>query len=83
MGTDKELINQVFEASKDTDEKVWELPLWSEYCNQIKSDIADVKNMGAPMQAGTIAAGAFLKEFVDKKIPWVGPLVLMWFQGGL
>ena len=71
MGTDKELINQVFEASKDTDEKVWELPLWSEYCNQIKSDIADVKNMGAPMQAGTIAAGAFLKEFVDKKIPWV------------
>ena len=71
MGTNRELMNRVFEASEKTVEKVWELPLWPEYCKQIKSDIADVKNMGAPMQAGTIAAGAFLKEFVDEKIPWV------------
>ena len=71
MGTNRELLNRVFEASEKTVEKVWELPLWPEYCKQIKSDIADVKNMGAPMQAGTIAAGAFLKEFVDEKIPWV------------
>ena len=40
-------------------------------CKQIKSKIADVKNMGKPPQAGTIAGGAFLKEFVDPKIPWV------------
>ena len=59
MGTNRELLNRVFEASEKTVEKVWELPLWPEYCKQIKSDIADVKNMGAPMQAGTIAAGAF------------------------
>ena len=71
MGTDDNLIKKIIKASKKTNEKVWELPLWPEYCEQIKSQIADVKNMGAPMQAGTIAAGAFLKEFVSKDIPWV------------
>ena len=37
----------------------------------MQSDIADVKNVGAPMQAGTIAGAAFLKEFVREDIPWV------------
>ena len=70
MGTDIELIKKVKFSSKITAEKVWELPLWDEYCHQIRSKIADVKNIGAPMQAGTIAAGAFLKEFVKDEIPW-------------
>ena len=71
MGTDEKLMRKVKESSKSTGEKVWELPLWPEYCEQIKSDIADVKNMGSAGQAGSIAAGAFLKEFVGKDIPWV------------
>lgn len=71
MGTDEKLMRKVKESSKSTGEKVWELPLWPEYCKQIKSDIADVKNMGSAGQAGSIAAGAFLKEFVGKDIPWV------------
>ena len=71
MGTDDKLMQKVKESSKSTGEKVWELPLWPEYCKQIKSDIADVKNMGSAGQAGSIAAGAFLKEFVGKDIPWV------------
>ena len=71
MGTDDELMNKVKSASESTGEKVWEFPLWPEFCKQIKSNIADVKNMGKPPQAGTIAGGAFLKEFVDPKIPWV------------
>ena len=71
MGTDNKLMQKVKESSKSTGEKVWELPLWPEYCKQIKSDIADVKNMGSAGQAGSIAAGAFLKEFVGKGIPWV------------
>ena len=58
-------------SSTVTGEKVWELPLWPEFCDQVKSDIADVKNMGLPGQAGTIAGAAFLKEFVGKDIPWV------------
>ena len=71
MGTDDELMNKVKSASESTGEKVWEFPLWPEFCKQIQSEIADVKNTGAPMQAGTIAGGAFLKEFVDSKIPWI------------
>ena len=57
--------------SKSVGEKIWELPLWPEFCKQVQSEIADVKNTGAPMQAGTIAGGAFLKEFVGEDIPWV------------
>lgn len=71
MGTDEELINAVKKASERTGEKVWELPLWPEYLEQVKSKIADVKNVGEPRQAGTIAAGAFLKAFVKEDIPWV------------
>jgi len=70
MGTDEKLIENVKKSSETTGEKVWEFPLWDEYCKQVESKIADVKNIGAPMQAGTIAAGAFLKEFVGEDIPW-------------
>ena len=71
MGTNNELINEVKKSSKSTGEKVWELPLWPEFCKQVESDIADVKNTGASGQAGTIAGAAFLKEFVSEEIPWV------------
>ena len=71
MGTDDSLMSKVKDSSEVTGEKVWELPLWPEFCKQIKSDIADVKNMGSAGQAGSIAAGAFLKEFVAEGIPWV------------
>ncbi len=71
LGTDNILIEAVKKSSVATGEKVWELPLWPEFCEQVKSDIADVKNMGLPGQAGTIAGAAFLKEFVGKDIPWV------------
>ena len=71
MGTDDDLISKVKGSSKNVGEKVWEFPLWPEYCKQIRSNIADVKNIGAPRQAGTIAGGAFLKEFVGENIPWV------------
>jgi leucyl aminopeptidase len=70
MGTDGSLINAIKSSSKTTAEKVWEFPLWDEYLEQVKSKIADVKNMGAPMQAGSIAGGAFLEAFVDEDIPW-------------
>ena len=71
MGTHEDLMSQVKSSSKNSGEKIWELPLWPEFCKQVKSEIADVKNIGAPSQAGSIAGGAFLKEFVGKDIPWV------------
>ena len=70
MGTNDDLIKEIKRSSKITDEKVWEFPLWQEYLDQVKSQIADVKNLGSAGQAGTIAGGAFLKSFVKEGIPW-------------
>ena len=70
MGTDAELINNIKASSVKTGEKVWEFPLWEEFLEQVKSKIADVKNVGASGQAGSIAGGAFLKAFVGDDIPW-------------
>ena len=64
MGTDQELINEVIEAGREVGEKFWQLPLDKEYSKQIKSDIADIKNVGG-RKAGTITAAAFIKEFAD------------------
>src|ERR1044072_4825454 len=64
LGTDQELIDGVIRAGREVGEKFWQLPLDAEYSNQIKSDIADIKNVGGK-KAGTITAAAFLKEFAD------------------
>jgi leucyl aminopeptidase len=64
LGTDQEFINEVIAAGKEVGEKFWQLPLDKEYTKQIKSDIADIKNVGG-RKAGTITAAAFLKEFAD------------------
>jgi leucyl aminopeptidase len=64
LGTDQELIDEVIAAGREVGEKFWQLPLDKEYTRQIKSDIADIKNVGG-RKAGTITAAAFLKEFAD------------------
>ncbi|UCD70944.1 MAG: leucyl aminopeptidase [Syntrophobacterales bacterium] len=69
MGNDDELKARVRRAADRTGEKVWELPLWEEYGEQIKSEVADIKNVGG-RPAGTITGGAFLKKFVGE-YPWV------------
>ena len=69
MGNDDELKARVRRAAERTGEKVWELPLWEEFDEQIKSEIADIKNVGG-RPAGTITGGAFLKKFVGE-YPWV------------
>jgi leucyl aminopeptidase len=69
MGNDDGLKARIRRAADRTGEKVWELPLWEEYDESIKSDIADVKNVGG-RPAGTIIGGAFLKKFVGE-YPWV------------
>jgi leucyl aminopeptidase len=64
LGTDQALIDEIITAGKEVGEKFWQLPLDKEYTKQIKSDIADIKNVGG-RKAGTITAAAFLKEFAD------------------
>ncbi|MFN2597390.1 MAG: hypothetical protein ABR563_09425, partial [Pyrinomonadaceae bacterium] len=64
LGTDQKLIDELIESGREVGEKIWQLPLDKEYTRQIKSDIADIKNVGG-RKAGTITAAAFLKEFAD------------------
>jgi leucyl aminopeptidase len=64
MGNDDPLLDEVRSAGDRAGERCWPLPLWDEYRDQLKSDIADVKNSGG-RAAGTITAGWFLREFVD------------------
>lgn len=69
MGNNDELKAKVRAAAEVTAEKVWELPLWEEYKEMIKSDVADYKNSGG-RPAGAITAAALLSKFVGE-IPWV------------
>ena len=69
MGNNSTLISKVKKASDRTGERVWELPMWEEYSKDIKSKVADIRNLGRPPLAGTIAGGVFLQEFVDET-PW-------------
>src|SRR5439155_14746208 len=71
LGTNQALIDQVIATGREVGEKFWQLPLDREYSNQIKSDIADIKNVGGK-KAGTITAAAFLNEFADG-ISWAHP----------
>jgi leucyl aminopeptidase len=68
LGTDPPLIQALHAAGEKAGERVWELPLWDDYRELIKSDIADVKNSGG-RAAGTITAAWFLREFVEG-YPW-------------
>jgi len=65
LGNDEGLIESLRKAGEDCGERVWPLPLWDDYFEQIKSNVADVKNTGG-RPAGTITAAAFLKKFVQE-----------------
>lgn len=69
LGNNQDWTNAVIEAGRRAGEKIWELPLDKDYREQIKSDIADIKNVGG-RRAGTITAAYFLREFVGDT-PWV------------
>ncbi|MEE2992999.1 MAG: leucyl aminopeptidase [Gemmatimonadota bacterium] len=68
MGNNENLMTRVRSAGDASGERVWPLPLWEEYHDEIKSHIADVKNTGGRW-GGALTAGAFLEKFVD--YPWV------------
>lgn len=68
MGNDDTVVQEVVDASKRAGEPGWPLPMWDDFKELIKSDIADMKNAGG-RAAGTISAALFLKEFVE--FPWV------------
>jgi leucyl aminopeptidase len=68
FSTSDPLTSRIKAASEASGERCWELPMFSEYKELNKSNVADVKNTGGP-RAGSIAAAFFLREFVDDR-PW-------------
>ena len=70
MGNDKELINTLIRIGRETDELLWELPLHDEYRDDLKSEVADLRNIGRNRVAGAIIGGLFLSEFIDST-SWV------------
>ncbi|HSW38246.1 MAG TPA: leucyl aminopeptidase [Acidobacteriota bacterium] len=69
MGTDTEMIARLRDNCSITGEGLWQLPLDEEYRKAIRSDLADIKNVGNRW-AGAITAAKFLQEFVEDT-PWV------------
>jgi leucyl aminopeptidase len=67
--SDDNLANELQEASQKTGEKLWRMPLEDEYKEQLKSKIADMKNIGT-RYAGAITAALFLNNFVQDKTPY-------------
>ena len=64
MGNDQALIDRVIESGASSGERIWQLPLYDDYREQIKSNVADIKNTGG-RAAGSLTAGKFLAEFVE------------------
>lgn len=69
MGNDRGLIEGLKKASEETFERVWEMPLFEEYREYLKSDIADIKNAGG-RNGSLVTSAAFLSYFAGD-IPWV------------
>ncbi|MBS3128618.1 leucyl aminopeptidase [Candidatus Woesearchaeota archaeon] len=64
MGTDESLLQTLIDAGKTTGEYTWPLPLYEDYEDQLKSNIADAINCVIAPYAGTITAALFLKKFI-------------------
>ena len=70
LGNNDEMKENIFLSGEKTFERVWELPIYNEHREMIKSKIADIKNIGGKY-GGVITAAAFLEKFIENKTPWV------------
>lgn len=69
MGNNQELINKLINVGEESGEKYWQLPMFEDYKDNLKSEIADMRNTGGRW-GGASSAGMFLQEFV-KDVAWV------------
>jgi len=70
LGNDEKLVKNLIGSGATAGERLWQLPLYKEYSDDMESDFADLSNIGKSGGAGTATAAAFLQEFVPKGIPW-------------
>lgn len=69
LGNREKLVQALQEVGQEVGERFWPLPLWDFYFEALKSDVADMKNVG-DRTAGAIVAGIFLKQFIPQEVPW-------------
>jgi leucyl aminopeptidase len=69
LGTPQEWVDEVKRASERAGERLWQLPLFEEYAEPLKSQVADVANVGG-RAAGTITGAMFIRQFVDEGVSW-------------
>jgi leucyl aminopeptidase len=69
MTPDDALAQELVAAGEAVGERLWRLPIWDEYLENLKSEWADMRNTGG-RNAGTINGAIFLKQFVPKGVPW-------------
>jgi leucyl aminopeptidase len=65
-----DFANKIYELGLQTEEKVWRMPLWDEYAESLKSDMADIKNYSTS-HAGAVTAAKFLEKFTNQHPAWV------------
>ncbi|OYV85238.1 MAG: leucyl aminopeptidase [Planctomycetia bacterium 21-64-5] len=70
MTNDQPWCDRVMAAARDCGEPLWQLPMYADYGEDIRSEVADIRNTGEGRWAGAIAGAKFLEEFVDD-VPWV------------
>jgi leucyl aminopeptidase len=66
LSNDDKMAEIIEEASRETGEKLWRLPFFDDYDERMKSEVADLSNMAAEKNAGTISGAVFLRNFVEK-----------------
>ncbi|MCK8600818.1 leucyl aminopeptidase [Desulfoferrobacter suflitae] len=69
MGNEDALVAKIQEIGMQVGDRLWPLPQWDFYFDDLKSDVADFKNVGE-RKGGAIVAGIFLKQFVPDHVPW-------------
>jgi leucyl aminopeptidase len=81
LGNDQALMDKLLAAGNESADRAWQLPLWEEYQEQLKSNFADMANIGGK-EAGTITAACFLSRFT-KKFKWAHLDIagVAWFGG--
>ncbi len=70
LGNDEKLTQKLISSGATAGERLWPLPIYKEYTDDMKSDFADISNISKSNGAGTATAAAFLQEFVPEDIPW-------------
>jgi len=69
FSNDEDFCANLLSACRQTGERAWRLPLDDDYKEQLKSGVADLKNVGGKW-GGAVTAAKFLEQFVDSK-PWI------------